>query len=505
MRKLAILLMLSLALIGYGCSDENPDTPAGGGPHPLDGSFLAGAAHGPVAKADLIFCQECHGEPGGVGSNPRFNKGIKSAGGVGCEGCHPVNAAHPADWAGPNATFHYSAGNIQKTCTLCHGTALDGVGAATGAVSCLNCHAEVTSFTLDCLACHGQPPGATETVDHFGVASVDSHDICVTCHGMKENPQAAGTFTSVSNYKLFDKATDTPGDHWNGKINMNSAVGYYQGQWGCSACHGIDPAHILSDSGLPVVQADYGSATVPHATDGSFRNPANHGRAAKGNDAASPNGLIDCQVCHGQPGTDNPRFNVDIISGSNAGCETCHAANTAHPSATPPDGILWYNSPIIHSGISASNQASNCVLCHDLPDGSGPASAAVGPACATCHIASPLTNQNCTSCHGQPPDSAGAVGNARPNRQGQHIRVGHAVLISDTPGLTCVRCHNGAGTETVNHFDGASPADVSIQHPDASDTVSAVTDATNTTCTGACHIVTNEFDFVFIHTGQTWY
>lgn len=45
-------------------------------PHPLDGSFLNPANHGPAAKADLTVCQACHGQDGGPGSNPRFNIGI---------------------------------------------------------------------------------------------------------------------------------------------------------------------------------------------------------------------------------------------------------------------------------------------------------------------------------------------------------------------------------------------------------------------------------------------
>ena len=149
---------------GQACHAGGP-----GAPHPLDGSYLAGAEHGPDAKADLTVCQGCHGEPGGPGSNPRFNRGIADAGGQGCESCHGVNLAHPSDWAGPNNTFHYSARNIQNACTLCHGTALNGVGGV--GVSCLGCHSNVTTFTLDCTFCHGYPPsGAVDLAAPKGVA-----------------------------------------------------------------------------------------------------------------------------------------------------------------------------------------------------------------------------------------------------------------------------------------------------------------------------------------------
>ena len=474
-------------------------------PHPMDGSFLLGTNHGPEAKADLTFCQACHSDnpTGGAGSNPSFNVGIDSQGSTGCEACHPVNAAHPAVWAGPTATFHYSAGNIQAACTLCHGTALDGVGGAAGAVSCLDCHAETVNLTLDCAACHGTPPdgvtaglGVPNAVAHNigGGSDVTApHDVCVTCHGMKET-DTGGAFSAVPNYALFNKTTDTLGDHWDGNINMNSTVGYDESQWGCTSCHGINVSHVLSDSGLPVVTADYGGVSAPHALDGSFLLPANHGPAAKAQAAAFPNGLLDCQTCHATAGTDNPRFNIGI---SGTGCEGCHPTNAAHPGN-------WYDVGSKHSDIAVVDLSAMCVLCHVSAAG-GPTSPAVGPACVTCHPADPLvTSTGCASCHNQPPNGGGVAGNVRPNRQGEHNRTGHTTWISATSSLTCVRCHDGAGAATAGHFDATSPADVSFQHPDASDTISASSDGTNTTCNGSCH-VTNGVDIVYPHSNKTWY
>lgn len=467
-------------------------------PHPMDGTFLTGSVHGPEAKADLTFCQKCHSDnpTGGAGSNPRFNVGIDSQGSTGCEACHGVNYAHPAAWAGPNSTFHYSAGNIQNACTLCHGASLDGVGGV--GVSCLGCHDSVSTFTLDCAACHGTPPGATETVDHGGVSAITSHDVCTVCHGMKETT-TGGAFSAAANYTLFDKATDTQGDHWDGNINMNSATGYNETNFGCDTalCHGNDATHQLSDSGLPVVTADFGGANVPHAVDGSFLLPANHGPAVKAQAAAFPNGLLDCQPCHAEAGTDNPRFNVGINSVGGTGCEACHPVNAAHPSN-------WYDVGSKHSDIAVADLSAMCVLCHVSAAG-GPASPAVGPACVTCHPADPLANPTgCASCHNTPPDGGAVAGNVRPNRQGQHNRAGHTSLINATPSLTCVRCHSGAGVGTAVHFDTASPADVTFFHPDPTDTISAVSTGTNTTCNGACHL-TNGIDAVFTHDNSVWY
>ncbi|HKL26710.1 MAG TPA: hypothetical protein VJ910_10835 [Desulfuromonadales bacterium] len=242
---------------GRGCHAEGP----GQVPHPLDGSYLAGDQHGPEAKQDLTACQPCHGEAGGPGDNPRFNVGIESAGGNGCESCHGENYAHPQNWAGPNNTFHYSAASVQTACTLCHGVELDGMGGV--GVSCLECHASATTFSLDCTSCHGYPPDGSPDVatsmgvDHSDVAEVGFHADCLFCHGVQESSAGGGFAISPRNYELFDKTTDTLGDHWDGNINMNSLPGYDPTNFGCDDCHGNDPEHRLSDSGLPVELEPY--------------------------------------------------------------------------------------------------------------------------------------------------------------------------------------------------------------------------------------------------------
>jgi hypothetical protein len=428
-------------------------------PHPLDGSYLQGANHGPDAKADLTFCQVCHGEAGGPGSNPRFNVGINSAGGTGCEACHTQNYAHPQDgWAGPDGTFHYSAGNIQNACTLCHGVNLDGVGGVGS--TCLNCHSSATTFTLDCTNCHGSPPDGTADdaapigVNHGNVSNISSHDVCVVCHGMKESA-TGGSFSPVANYALFDDATDTNGDHWNGNINMNSDTVYNETNFGCdaAACHGNNVAHQLSDSGLTVVLGAYGSGggSVPHPLDGSFLLPANHGPAAKGLTAAFPAGLLDCQPCHAQPDAgSNPRFNVGIDGN---GCEGCHNDFTAHPSAGTRESSPWYNdSSYQHADVNGFS--SMCTLCHGANlDGIG----GVAGSCLDCHVVDPVANPSgCVSCHNLPPDGAALAGAVRPNREGRHLEGRHS------PG-DCAVCHNSFAYRTPVHFDFSGPADVVIE------------------------------------------
>jgi hypothetical protein len=65
-------------------------------PHPVP--FTDAALHGPAAKTDLIYCQECHANPP-TGSNPRFNV-AKGSLANGCEDCHEINTAHPVPWTG---------------------------------------------------------------------------------------------------------------------------------------------------------------------------------------------------------------------------------------------------------------------------------------------------------------------------------------------------------------------------------------------------------------------
>ncbi|UCG39418.1 MAG: hypothetical protein JSV00_04100, partial [bacterium] len=218
-------------------------------------SYLEGSRHGPDARQDLTACQACHGEAGGPGSNPPFNVGIDAAGGEGCEGCHGPNLAHPRDWAGVNSTFHYSAGNILEACTLCHGADLDGVGGV--GVSCLGCHDSATAFTLDCTFCHGYPPdgtlhaGTVNGVDHSAVPLADHYE-CTFCHGVSESV-AGGGFKPAPNYALFDMATGTIGDHWDGNIQMTAEAYYDSTSFNCGTCHDYDPGAVMSDSGLTVI------------------------------------------------------------------------------------------------------------------------------------------------------------------------------------------------------------------------------------------------------------
>lgn len=392
----------SVSFDGRYCHANGP----GQAPHPLDGSFLDGGVHGKVAKADLTFCQACHSSNpgGGAGSNPRFNVGVNNPAapipGTGCEQCHGDNYAHPAGWAGPNGTFHYSAGNVQAACRLCHGAALNGVGGV--GVSCIGCHAESAGFTLNCTHCHGVPPdGVTAEpliaaaggvlVNHTAVP-LTSHDLCATCHGVKNSSAGlTGTLTPSANYLAFNKATDTLGDHWNGLLNMNgpsaldpsNALGlnagtrYNSSNFGCDlACHANDAAHRMSDSNLPLAFGDYGTGVAPHAVGDNWLLKSQHATQAV-------SGPLNCVGCHTQTG-----------GGMNPPCQGCHAV------APKMD----------------------------------------------------LTNSGCPSCHSYPPDGV-TPGAAQPNRAGTHAP--HAGFTAATG--DCSACHQGGGSNSASHYDRVDP------------------------------------------------
>lgn len=143
--------------VALGCHTDGPRSV----PHAVDGTYFAPAAHGPDAKADLVSCQNCHGEAGGPGSNPRFNVGILSVGGQGCEACHNDGTAHPAPGTRENVRWfdgefsHRDAERLDVACARCHGAVLEGgVGPA-----CTDCHTvSPAANPTGCVSCHDLPP-----------------------------------------------------------------------------------------------------------------------------------------------------------------------------------------------------------------------------------------------------------------------------------------------------------------------------------------------------------
>jgi predicted CxxxxCH...CXXCH cytochrome family protein len=191
--------------ITTGCHAGGPGYTA---PHALP--FTDEALHGPDAKADLKYCQECHAAPaaGGPGSNPRFNVAVGDLVN-GCEDCHTVDTAHPyPSWSGAASNSHKTAGSLDVACALCHGANL--LGAAEGGVgpACDDCHTAGSPQVLtNCTSCHNDPPDSAAPAGNFRPNRDGSHSvhdslprvagICSTCHS------GSGTNTNIH----FDTST----------------------------------------------------------------------------------------------------------------------------------------------------------------------------------------------------------------------------------------------------------------------------------------------------------
>jgi len=90
--------------------------------------------HGTDAKADLTYCQGCHGTPGTID----FNGGSAS---TTCSTCHADAKAHPTDWQGPRTVdgveiSHRTSGNRNVACAICHKTTGSGAGPNPSAPRC---------------------------------------------------------------------------------------------------------------------------------------------------------------------------------------------------------------------------------------------------------------------------------------------------------------------------------------------------------------------------------
>lgn len=125
----------------FGCHEAGPPAP-----HAMP--YAAPESHGRTAKANLVYCRNCHGTPdfyydGGFVSDPA----ILNQGGA-CTVCHTEAKAHPTFWQGtddPNSAYRAThqdviqwGTDVKATCGLCHKTDGPGDGPRPGAPSCFS-------------------------------------------------------------------------------------------------------------------------------------------------------------------------------------------------------------------------------------------------------------------------------------------------------------------------------------------------------------------------------
>jgi predicted CxxxxCH...CXXCH cytochrome family protein len=432
------------------------------------------SAHGTAAKsaptstAGFSYCQTCHGNDftGGTALQTCLNT-------TGCHGAG-VNAPHAASWL-PGGTYTHTTtdqGNA-PVCALCH---LNNRTPPSYATVPAGTTPDCFNNTL-CHGAEGHAAGWSNPDSHGATAksspgTTSGFSYCQTCHG---NDFTGGT--------ALQTCLDTAGCHgatvsaphspkpWRGGTRTHTTTNANNASV-CALCHTnganssvqpspYDPTATPGCFNNTLCHADVGA---PHAV--PYTDAALHGPAAKTD-------LTYCEACHATPsnGTagSNPRFNV--AKGSLAtGCEgaSCHATNMAHPS--PWRGFVANDT----GHMTAGNMANSCVLCHGATLGGG-----TGPACTSCHkLGSPLTLTNCTSCHGNPPNSSvypNAVG-----KHSQHIALGSYIV--------CAACHTGGGTGTANHDNGNTTAFVAFLSSYNAKSGAASYNATTNTCSNViCH------------------
>ncbi|MBW6505079.1 hypothetical protein K0B90_12540 [bacterium] len=229
-----------------GCYNGTMCHNAFAAPHASGAAWLnAGTGfHGTDAKADLAYCQECHGTPGMIS----FDGGSAP---TACSTCHSASKAHPTDWQGLRTIngvtiTHRTSGNRDVACAICHNVAADAAGPFAGAPSCL-------SATFGGSTCHSASPGgANHSVPFLGAAHTSADQTsfiadCSACHAITGvSPNAAAPLCTVCHQSAvalpFTNCTSCHGDPPTGAAYPNVAGkhavhGALPGVGVCDPCH----------------------------------------------------------------------------------------------------------------------------------------------------------------------------------------------------------------------------------------------------------------------------
>ena len=464
---IGVLILLAAFAAAAGCSTAN--TTGGdvvvnhvnasgnsvpGWVTPTGGLHANSATMNYIANGGSSSCTECHGSDltGGISRVSCFGN---------TAGCHhgPI-----AGWVAVSPAVQNHGVSAKKapgssgfaSCQICHGNNFSGGGAQ---VSCTN---------NPNAACHGPAVASPHPPDWLpGDTYVHSNTdpanapVCYGCHadspaGNPNNPHrpptpaAAGTPPGCFNGTMCHNQPGAPHPTGNpawettppaaqphgdsAKATPGAAAGFAY----CQICHGTGTNFSGGSSGVSCSNnpnaACHGPAVAsPHPPDWLPGDTYVHTSTAGGNAPV-------CAFCH-LNGANSPIAppSPPASAGSPPGCfnsTLCHGSVAPHP--------VPYNDPS-HYAVTSATFPETCGACHDV---SGTSTKA-GPVCQTCHIAaSPLTSLNCTSCHASPPSGA-----AYPNIAGAHST--HIALDNTGSPVSCDTCHNGLGTNTLNHYNRA--------------------------------------------------
>ncbi len=460
------------------------------------------ANHGAAAKSNLTYCQQCHADKplGGPGSNPRFNVQLgRLVDGTnrGCEVCHAPLAAHPRvlqipalfgaiTTLNPIGTPWYLHCKVSPAgfdaCNRCHGTNLDGVGAAAGATGCTFCHKSgLPNTLLNCTSCHGRPPSGTvypnAALAHAAHTTLNVADICGECH------YGLGSITL---------------DHFLRARNNTTSL-----QAGAVLFGSFSQTGGLS----PVFTATNLQCTNVYCHGATLAGGAN--KSPRWNDTAYLT-AAGCGTCHGFP----PPNAVHTGFTSSTVCKTCHphvnAANTGFDDPTKHiNGLIdvvvgaahvFPYPGSVHLSAAGTAPFSGCTACHTNGSTIGvyPVAAGTPPDCRGCHTkASP--GNSCGSCHGVASTSALTAGrpngSAFPDISGRHS--------NPHSSFACSLCHGTNGTGNTSHGPSNrtahGDANVIIQFTGEAAAMNFTRNVPGNgrgTCTGNCHGQT--------HSGFTW-
>ncbi len=436
----------------HGVSAPHAPRPWRGSPYTHTDTAEAGNA--PV-------CYQCHAYTGTANpNNPHVPPSPASAGTApGCFNgtmCHNV-AGHPAGWAAaaPADQPHGDAAKRDATiagqglpdCRICHGSSFSG---GTSGVSCFTCHGVS--------APHAPKPWRGSPYTHTDTAEAGNAPVCYQCHAytgtanpnnphVPPSPASAGTAPGCFNGTMCHNvaghpagwATAAPAVQPHGDAAKKDATIAGQGLPDCRICHGS--SFSGGTSGVSCFTCH--GVSAPHAPKpwrAISGSPYTHTNTAEAWNAPV------CYQCHAYTGTANPNNPHVPPSPSSAGTAPgCFNGTMCH---NETGHAVPFNTTTHYSVTNATFMA-NCGPCHAVT-GTSPVSGA--PLCTTCHAAgSPLTSLGCTSCHANPPSGATT---AYPNAAGAHAP--HIALGGAGTPIACDTCHNGLGTNTLNHYNRAN-------------------------------------------------
>jgi len=216
------------------CHSGGPGTAS---PHPVP--YTDPALHGISGKADLNFCQTCHGTPGTI----QFDGGLAT---TACSTCHIQAEAHPTDWQGSGLYTHRNSGNRNIACAICHNvTVATPPGPNPRSPSCFS--SSFTNGLGQIRACHPGGPGQTAPhaipftapTAHGPLARADL-SYCQTCHGTPGTINFDGGSASTACSTCHTPAEAHPTD-WQGQGTYSHREAGNR-RVACAICHNVTAA-----------------------------------------------------------------------------------------------------------------------------------------------------------------------------------------------------------------------------------------------------------------------